>query len=139
MVGLLDIAPSTRHVRVGYGELGYNVPVYGVSAAGIAALLQDFPELKNIVAGGKVDLTMESVLKAAPGAIAAIIAAGTGTPGNPDAIERAGLLPAGTQAEFLDKIVELTMPDGIGPFMEALTGLINRLDLGDLGKAPASK
>lgn len=135
MTSLLDIAPSARTIPAG----GINVPVFGVSAAGIAALMTDFPDLKNMFVGGALKFDVPTLVAVAPKAIAAIIAAGTGSASDPAAIQIAANLPVGKQMEFLETIVELTMPDGIAPFMEALDRIVNRLDFESLGKAPASK
>lgn len=135
MVGLLDLAPSTRTVPVGGGQ----VAVLGVSALGIAAILTQFPELKKAFSGGELKFDAESLMAYAPNAISAILAAGCGYPGNPAAITKAASLPVGEQAALLDVILELTMPDGIGPFVEALTKIMDRLNFADRGKAPDSK
>lgn len=137
MVGLLDLAPSTRTVRAGGGD----VAVYGVSAKGIAALLVQFPQLKTLFTGGKLAVDPESIASVAPDAVSAIIAAGCGYPGDAKAIKAAEQLPVGEQAKLLDAIVDLTMPDGPRPFVEALTALMAKLNFGDQedhGKAPAS-
>jgi len=134
MVGLVDIAPSTRTVRVG----GDDVSVFGVSAKGIASLLVSFPDLQKVFVGdGVVDMT--TIAGVAPDAIAAIIAAGCGSPGDPKAIEIAATLPAQYQANLFGAILELTLPDGIGPFVEALTGAMEKLSLENRGKAPVLK
>lgn len=135
MVSLTDIAPSTRVVPVD----GVPVSVFGVSALGVAALLTDFPGLKDLITGGRAAFNAKTMETVAPGAVAAIIAAGCGQPGQADAIMAASRLPIGTQLEFLNVIIELTMPDGLGPFMEALDGIVTRLDFGNHGKVPVSK
>ena len=135
MVSLTDLAPSTRSVRVG----GDDVPVMGISALGVAALLRDFPSLATAFVSGEFKMDAESLSAFGPQAVAAIIAAGCGSPGDPKAIAVASNFPVGLQVEFLAAIAELTMPDGPGPFMAALDSLIARLDFGDRGKAPASK
>jgi len=116
MVGLLDIAPSFLTVQ--------GVTVSGISARGVVALLQDFPALKEVLAGREAKgLNGATVLELAPDAAAAIIAAGTGNPGNDEHKKAADLLPLGTQVEFLDAIVTLTFPTGVGPFVATLEKL----------------
>jgi hypothetical protein len=94
--------------------------------------------LKDAFVGGKLQFDADSIVAVAPEAIAAIIAAGCGYPGLIKAIERAAKLPVGTQAALLDAIIELTMPDGVGPFVEALTKTMDRLNSAGLGKAPVT-
>jgi hypothetical protein len=107
---LTDLARSTASVA--------GVPVYGVSALGIASIFERFPVVRQLFAGQEVDFTPESVTKLAPDAIAVIIACGTGNPGDKDAEAAAAALPVHIQAEMLDKIIALTMPNGVGPFVE---------------------
>lgn len=135
MVSLVDLAPSTRTVPVG----GKDLSVFGVSAEGIASLMGDFPELQKLFQGGTFKFDAATIQKVAPKAIAAIIAAGCDAPGNPDAIKVASRLPVGDQLAVLAVVIELTMPQGIGPFMEALDATVARLDFGNRGKAPVSK
>jgi hypothetical protein len=141
MVSLLDLAPSTRTVRVGgeFEENGADVSVFGVSAKGIASLLSQFPQLQDLFKGGELKFDAASIATVAPDAIAAIIAAGCDSPGDPAAVAVAERMPVGDQMKILAAVIELTMPDGIGPFMEALDATIARLDFGNRGKAPASK
>lgn len=134
MVGLLDLAPSTRTVRAG----GSDVAVYGVSALGIAALLSQFPALLKMFAGGTLEANPKAIFENAPDAVSALIAAGCGYPGNKDAIKKAESLPVGEQVALVNAILDLTMPQGIGPFVEEVTKLMGRLSLADLGKDPDS-
>lgn len=139
MVGLIDLAPSTRTIRVG----GEDVAVFGVSAQGIAALLQQFPELQALFMEGDVEMSPDNLMKTVPKAVAAVIAAGCGYPGDPKAIEVASKLAVANQFALLKAILELTMPEGVGPFMEALNGLVAQFKIDAKpvapGKAPASK
>ena len=126
MVGLIDIAPLTKAVTI------RNVPVdvSGVSARGIAQLLARFPELRALMAGREV--AIEGLLALGGDVVAAIIAAGTGVPGDEAAEQAADRLSVDEQADLLVAILELTMPRGLGPFVEKLS----RLGLGPDG-APA--
>ena len=133
MVGLVDIAPSTRTVRAG----GADVTVTGISVLGIAALLRQFPELRGMFTGDGFRADPNTLMEMAPKAVSAIIAAGTGAPGDTKAIAIADGLPVGVQFEFLKAIGELTMPDGPGPLLEALNALTAHFDAVN-GKAPAS-
>lgn len=143
MTSLLDVAPMTESVSVA----GNVVNVSGVSALGIAHLLAKFPELKVLITGGDVKVTADTILEAAPAAIAAIIAAGVGKPGDKDHEEAAARLPVGDQLELISVIVRLTMPDGIRPFVAKVRALMGGVVAEEVepaasvvpGKVPATK
>ena len=117
MVGLVDIAPVTSTILV----RGQDITITGVSARGIALLLARFPELRAVITGREV--AMDDLLKLGGDVIAAIIAAGTGSPGDNDAEQAADNLTLEEQADLLASIVELTMPRGLGPLVERLSRL----------------
>ena len=117
MVGLVDIAPVTSTILV----RGQDITITGVSARGIALLLARFPELRAVMTGREVAL--DDLLKLGGDVIAAIIAAGTGSPGDDDAERAADNLTLEEQADLLASIVELTMPRGLGPLVERLSRL----------------
>lgn len=134
MVGLLDIAPITRRVSVN----GQDIEVRGLSAKGIAYLIGRFPEVRALFDGrAQVDFTPERLLELVPDAIAAIIASSAGEIGNKDAEAVAEGLPAQTQLELLSAIIDLTLPQGAGPFVASLEKLMG--GLADSGKAPRMK
>jgi hypothetical protein len=124
MVGLIDIAPATEQVA--------GVTVYGVSLGGVARLLGRFPELRRIMSG--VETAPDDLFAMMPDALAAIIAEGVGTP-DADGEQLASRLSIDLQVEFLAAIMRLTMPKGVGPFVEKMVGL--GLALG--GGAPSEK
>ena len=64
-------------------------------------------------------------------AVAAIIAAGCGYPGDNTAETIAGSLSLDIQADFLAAILRLTLPNGVGPFVEKLTALGSLLGVND--------
>lgn len=113
MAGLLSIAPLTETV--------HGVTVTGVSLAGVAHLLAKFPELRMLMAGKEVDAN--DLITLAPQAVAEIIAAGVGFPGDGEQVEHAQTLSLELQADFLEAILRLTMPKGVGPFVEKITKL----------------
>jgi hypothetical protein len=122
MVGLIDIAPRAETVDV----QDTPVAVHGVSAKGVAHLLGRFPELRKLMTGEAVE---GSELMAMGGeAVAAIIAAGCGYPGDENAEAVAGKLAIDAQADLLSVIIRLTLPAGLGPFVEKLTVLGGILD-----------
>lgn len=121
MTSLLDIAPVKREVEVA----GTKLEVGGVSSLGIAYLLQKFPELRRLFGGKSADLTPERLMEAVPEAIAAIIASGCGFPGDARAEAVASSLSVGDQISLVTEILELTMPEGFGPFVAKVRLLLN--------------
>ncbi len=135
MASLLDIAPLTETVSVN----GKDVDVFGVSAQGVVNLIARFPEARKMMAGREVDI--EKLLAMGGEAVAALIAAGAGMPGNPKAEEMAGRLPLDVQIDFLAKILKLTLPNGIAALGEKLAalGAAAGVEAGALPKAPDTK
>jgi len=129
MSGLLSIAPLSASVEV----LGQKIPVYGVSLKGVVVLLDAFPELRTLFAGGTANTS--DLMRVAPNAVAAIIAAGVGYPGDPDQEEAARRLPLDAQADLLAEILRFTLPNGISAFIEKMTALMGTLAVDD---APAT-
>ena len=123
MVGLVDIAPRTETVDVG----GAAVEVRGVSASGLALLLGRYPDLRKLMTGLEVETTQ--LMTVGGEAIAAIIAAGCGYPGDEQAEAVAAKLSLDAQADFLAAILRLTLPKGLGPFVAKLTALSGILDV----------
>jgi hypothetical protein len=119
MVGLIDIAPSIDSVYV----QGSSVAVHGISAKGVAHLLGPFPELRKLMSGQEVEA--EQLMTMGGDAVAAIISAGCGYsyPGDEKAEAIAGTLAIDAQANLLAAVVRLTLPGGLGPFVEKLTAL----------------
>lgn len=122
MVGLIDIAPAIETIDV----QGASVTVHGVSAKGLAHLLGRFPELRKLMTGQEVEA--EQLLAMGGDAVAAIVAAGCGYPGDETAEAVAGKLSLDAQADLLAAILRLTLPKGVGPFVEKLTALGGILD-----------
>ena len=123
MVGLIDISPQVEHVDV----RATSVEVQGISAKGLAHLLGRFPDLRRLMTGQ--DVAADQLLAMGGDAVAAIIAAGCGQPGDEQAEAIAGNLPIDTQADFLAAILRLTLPKGFGPFVAKLTALGQILDV----------
>jgi hypothetical protein len=136
MVSLLDIADQQKTVTI----RDKDVVVFGISAQDIVYLFGKFPELRLLMSGKQADLTPETLLKLAPGAVAAAIAAGTGSAGDENAEAVAARLGLGEQLDLLAAIFDLTFPQGVGPFVAKLDalGLLKSAD-GASGWAQATK
>lgn len=133
MVGLIDIAPSVETVD----PQGLAVTVHGVFAKGVAHLLGRFPELPKLMSGQQVEA--DQLMAMGGDAVAAIIAAGCRYPGDDKAEAVAGKLAIDVQADLLAAIVRLTLPAGLGPFVEKLTALGGILDAALSATAQALK
>lgn len=127
MATLLDIATVSELVLVpGPGGKKQDLEVFGVSAEGIAMLFNRFPEIRALITGKTLE--RDKLAKLAAPAIAAVIAASCGTPGDKKAELAASRLPLSAQMDVLEATVKLTMPDGMGPFVERLTALAGMLN-----------
>lgn len=133
MVGLIDIAPKIETVDV----QGAPVAVHGISAKGVAHLLGRFPELRMLMTGQDVEASQ--LMSMGGDAVASIISAGCGYPGDEKAEAVAGRLSIDAQADLLAAILRLTLPVGLGPFVEKLTAVGHLLDAAPSVSVPASK
>jgi hypothetical protein len=114
---LLDLAPIKRTVRL----RGIDVEVVGIAAQDIPYLLDRFAVLGKLAAEGR--FTLDELAAAAPDALAALFACGLGARGDAEVEARAKQLKLGEQAALFAAIVEVSLPDGIGPFVENLRKL----------------
>lgn len=123
MPGLKDISASFKTITVGEVAL----PVKGVSAIGIAYLLERFPVVAQLVTGNAAEINAATLFKLVPDAVAVIIACGCGNVNDPEAEAAAAALPIESQFDLLEAIIKLTMPGGVGPFVERLTKLVDQV------------
>lgn len=131
MVSLVDIVPQTRTVRVAGGDL----VLRGLGLRQIAALLLQFPSLRNLITDGAPAIDFTELVALAPDAIATIIADAAGQPNAVDAIADGALTPDEV-LDCLTAIQQITFPGGVRPLLERL-GLFN--PAGDVGPVPAGK
>lgn len=129
MVGLLDLAPVADTVEI----RGASYPVKGLSVAGIAQILARFPALKNLFAEQGADFAAIAAMSGE--AITAIIAAGLGHLGEPDYEAALANLTLDEQADIFAKILKLTMPNGVVPFVQTLERLMKLAAADDPGRA----
>lgn len=130
MSTLLDIASVSEMITVpAPKDKTQEVEVFGVSAEGIAMLFKRFPEIRMMMTGQALE--KDRLAELAPAAIASIIAAATGHPGNKKAELIASRLPLESQLDILEAAVKLTMPNGIGPFVKRFQSLAEMLGTSD--------
>jgi hypothetical protein len=122
MADLLDIAPSTASEVVWID--GQRISVRGVSVDAIASIVARFPEVRSLVSGGVGASLVPRLIEGCAAAVGPIIAAGCGHLADATYEQRAAKLLPEHQLKFLTAIFRLTFPNGIGSFVEALTGLI---------------
>ena len=132
MASLLDIAPLTETVTV----RGTEIAVTGVSAKGIAHLIARFPEIREMLVGREV--SVDRLLEIGGDAVAAIIAAGAGHPGEPDHERAAAALNIEEQADLLAATLRITLPRGVGPLVEKLSAMGGALGGGASPSVPAT-
>lgn len=126
------IAPAVGDVTIN----GTKVPFKGITLSEVVTLLAQFPELfqlfnRPVDDDGKplpFQITPDMIYSVAPRSVASIIAAGGGYINDKEAIELAQSWPLGTQVACLTKIIELSWPDGFGPFVQQLESLAAMAD-----------
>ena len=119
MVSLVDIVDVKKSVTI----RGKDVEVEGINAEKLGLLINAFPELRMMFAGRAGDLSPQDIVAMGPKIVAAIIASGTGSPGDEAVEAAAAKLTIGEQMTLLTTIFEITFPDGFGPFVEKLRSL----------------
>lgn len=115
MPSLLDIAPPELSAET-VDIRGTTLTVCGIAADGWATLYSRFPVLRAIMAGRSIEGAALDVLRAQ----SALIAAGTGAPGNAD-VERAAMvnLTEDDQKMLVETIRRLSLPGHVyGPLLD---------------------
>lgn len=115
-LSILDIRRKTETVNV---DDENTVEVNGLSFDTIGQLLERFPILFEALSG-RLGSGFPDLIKKAPDAVAAVIAAGTGELNNKKAEKIAKDLPIGVQLELCQAIGRVTFPKGVRPFLEAV-------------------
>lgn len=117
MASILDISPLKGTITL----RGKDHEVPGIGAEGIVYLLQRFPVLRAVLMNKELqDLTPDALVALAPEAINAVIAVGLGHINSPQSETSAGNLALDEKLACLEKIMEVTLPNGIAPFVEML-------------------
>lgn len=132
-LSILDLGPLSENVPVGDGK---TLKVFGVSARGMFSVFQRFPEVGQWFKGGKLDAKM--LMAQVPDAIAAIIAAACGEPGNEAAEAVADKLPVEAQLDVIDAAMRLTFKSGFGPFVNRILAMSAAAESVNYGRGSAT-
>lgn len=137
-LALTDIGPLYEDVPLSDTK---SIRVFGLSAKGIFTVFQQFPEImkwfNGNVVGAPIDL--KSLVEQVPDALAAILAAGCGQPGDKKAEDVAGMLPAEAQLDILEAIGRLTFRSGFGPFATRIAQFVSAAQSANFGRAPDTR
>ena len=134
-LSLHDISDFGEKVDIGDGR---KLQVKGISAQGVLLLLMRFPDLQKWLSGQS--LTVADTFIQGPETIAAVIAAGTGAPGDTDAEDIAALLPVEVQTDVLEAVYRQTFRNGFGPFVQRVLALYAVVaQSGNFGVDPGTK
>lgn len=123
MPGLVDLVLPKRTKTL----YGVEVRITGVDADAIGSLWDRFPRLADLTETGQFGV--KEILALGPDVTAAFIAAGTGASGDPNAETIARDLPLGDKAELLADILEMSLPRGPGPFVDACVRILQALGM----------
>lgn len=135
-VKLTDLAPVARTVKI----RGQEFSVRGLQALEIVEIAVRYPDLAELV--DQEEITAGSILSIARAAVPALIAAALGFSGDTEQEAAAATLTAGEEIEIIEAAVKLTMPTGIGPFVEKLVTLFQAVQAGQTatgGKSRSAK
>lgn len=136
MPSLADITRETVTVTV----RGIAFELGGIEISDLARMLGGSDVMKKLFTGDAKNIGAADIMKL-PDMVGPIIAAGIGRPGDPKEIKGAKNLNAEDQLKMITAIWKLTMPNGIVPFMEALSALVaegSAPDSGAAGREPDS-
>ena len=134
-LSLRDISDFGEKVDIGDGR---KLQVKGISAQGVLLLLMRFPDLQKWLSGQS--LKIAETFFQAPETISAVIAAGTGAPGDSDAEDIAASLPVEVQTDVLEAVYRQTFRSGFGPFAKRVLVLYAAVaQSGNFGGDPGMK
>lgn len=113
--------------------LGMPIECRPLKLSELASLLLRFKNAVRLTKDEKgaatVRLDAGTIAALGPEALAAVLAAGTGSPGDPEQEAAAAALPPGVQTRLFGTILRLSAPEGIIPFIRDLVALMGgRLD-----------
>ncbi len=136
-LGLYDIGNFGEDVEISPDT---KIRVKGISAKGALYLMLRYPDMQLWLSGRS--LAVNDVMMQTPDVIAAIIAAGTGNPGEAEAEDIANSLPIEVQTDIVEAVYRQTFRSGFGPFVKRVLALYANAVASSSpspGKAPAMK
>jgi hypothetical protein len=134
-LSLRDISDFGELIPIGDGR---KLKVKGISAQGCLLLLMRFPDLQKWLSGQS--LALSDTFIQAPETISAVIAAGTGAPGDTDSEDIAASLPVEVQTDMLEAVYRQTFRNGFGPFVKRVLALYAVVvHSGNFGGDPGTK
>lgn len=116
MTDIVNFVPLDAKVEI----RGQKITVRGLELEEIGGLLYRFPkfrEIKQLNASDLIKLMDKDIQSA-------VIAAAAGRAGNEKAEKSFANLSLGERVKIVAKIIELTAPDGIGPFVDLIQTLM---------------
>lgn len=128
-LSLADIGPIYEDVPLSDEK---SLRVFGVSAKGLFAIFQRFPQVGEWFKGGKFD--PKDLIAQVPDAIAGVIAAGCGFPGDGEMEKRAEMIAVDSQLDIVEAIFRLTFKSGFGPFVTRIVALSAQADSLNYGR-----
>jgi hypothetical protein len=123
MTDIINFVPLTARVEI----RGQKLSLRGLEFEEIGALIYRFPKFREIKALNVAELT-KVMDRETQGAV---IAAAAGRAGNAQAEASFANLSLGERARIVAKIIEVTAPDGIGPFVDLMLALKPPPDLAE--------
>ncbi len=119
IVTLQDLLGADEYVEISRGRMA----VRGLGVGEVLDLIARYPVL-HVDDGVKI--SAPALIKSAPVAVPEIIALACGMPGKSgqDAARR---LSAPDQALIIEAIIERTLPEGAGPFVETLARIMQKI------------
>lgn len=119
IVTLQDLLGADEYVEISRGRMA----VRGLGVGEVLDLIARYPVLQ--VDDG-VKISAPALIRSAPSAVPEIIALACGMPGKSgqDAARR---LSAPDQALIIEAIIERTLPEGAGPFVETLARIMQKI------------
>ena len=119
IVTLQDLLGAEEYVEISRGRIATR----GLGVGEVLDLISRYPVLQ--VDDG-VKISAPALIRSAPSAVPEIIALACGMPGKSgqDAARR---LSAPDQALIIEAIIERTLPEGAGPFVETLARIMQKI------------
>lgn len=139
MPGLRDLARKLRRTVTIADE---EISVRGLTAAEMAELLGEFPELGKLMRGDFERVDGDALQHQAPDAVATMIALGVSPNGGPatvEGIDDARGLPGIVALDLLAAIAELTLPRAVVRPFVAMVADGDATGFADIGSSPDTK